>query len=377
MPATIAVLGAGLIGRAIALDLAEATAVTVYDLDAKRLAAFAGTNVTSKQADLSQRAEVALAVENADLVILALPGFMGFSALASIIDLGKSVVDISFFPEDALTLDALAKKRGVTAIVDCGVAPGFSNFILGHAIASFDSVERFTCYVGGLPQERTLPFEYKAPFSPIDVIEEYTRPARFRRNGENIETPALAEPEFLEFPGVGTLEAFLTDGLRTILRTTTVPNLEEKTLRYPGHREKIALLRDLGFLNETPLMVKGQSVAPRDLAARLLLPLWELRTGDEDITVLRGIIDGIREGQRIRRTISLHDGYDRPSGIHSMARTTGYFCTQVARAVLRGDIADKGIIPPEQLGQELHLWQPMLDGLAERGIAIHFQEQAR
>src|SRR5690606_37773182 len=112
-----------------------------------------------------------------DMVVTAVPGFMGFAILKQVIEAGKNVVDISFSPEDTLQLDALAKEKNITAIVDCGVAPGMSNLVLGRYNEEM-TVSNFECYVGGLPKIRKKPFEYKAPFSPVDVIEEYTRPAR-------------------------------------------------------------------------------------------------------------------------------------------------------------------------------------------------------
>lgn len=156
---------------------------------------------------------------------------MGFCTLKTVIECGKDIVDISFFPEDPFKLDQLAKEKKVTAVVDCGVAPGCSNLILGYMASILDVIESFSCYVGGLPRIRTWPYEYKTPFSPSDVIEEYNRPARLVDNGKVVTQPALSEVELIDLPGVGTLEAFNTDGLRTLIRTMKVPCMKEKTMR--------------------------------------------------------------------------------------------------------------------------------------------------
>ena len=192
----------------------------------------------------------------------AVPGFMGFATMEAVLEAGKPMVDISFFEEDPFRLDALAKEKGLIAVMDAGVAPGCGNLILGDLERRLDTITRFECLVGGLPVVRTWPFEYKAGFSPADVLEEYTRPARYVDHGEVVVRPALSEPELVDFPGVGTLEAFNTDGLRTLLRTVAAPFMQEKTLRYPGHAEKMRLLRDTGLFGRSPWTWAGRASPP-------------------------------------------------------------------------------------------------------------------
>ncbi len=179
--------------------------------------------MSTRQTDLSDDKVISNLVSDADLVINAVPGFLGFQTLEQIIQAEKNVVDISFFGEDAFKLDELARKKGVTAIVDCGVAPGLCNIIAGYVTEKMDQVDSYLCYVGGLPEIREWPYEYKVVFSPTDVLEEYTRPARFVENGKEVIYPALSEVELLDFPEIGTLEAFNTDGLRSLLLTLDIP----------------------------------------------------------------------------------------------------------------------------------------------------------
>ncbi len=372
----VIVLGAGRVGCAIARDLARdgQFAVTAADLTATACASMYGeAGILSLKADLSDPAELERLLRGQDLVIGAVPGFLGFETLRRVIELGKNVVDISFFDEDAFTLDELARERGVVACVDCGVAPGASNLILGHLESVLDETERFACYVGGLPVVRSWPYEYKAPFSPLDVIEEYTRPARLRRQGEPLTLPALSEVELLDFPGVGTLEAFNTDGLRTLLRTSHTPTLIEKTLRYPGHAEKMRMLRESGFFSEEPLVLAGTQVRPRDLAARLLLQAWRFAEGEEDMTVMRIEIEGRREGRGVRHSFRLLDRYDPATRTSSMARTTGYTCAAVARLIARGLYTRPGITPPELLGREVGCYEFVMSELEARGV--RFEEE--
>ena len=364
----IIVLGAGRVGAAMARDLAQdgEFQVTVADVSDAALARLQGLG--TRKAELSSPAGVAAAVDGADLVIGAVPGFMGFETVKAVLEAGKDIVDISFFPEDPFELDDLAKEKDCVAVMDCGVAPGCGNILLGHMATQLDRVDRFVTLVGGLPVVRTWPFEYQAGFSPIDVIEEYTRPSRYVAHGKEVVMPALSEPELIEFPGIGTLEAFNTDGLRTLLHTIDAPFKIEKTLRYPGHIEKMRMLREVGFFGKEPIDVGGIKVAPLDLTTKLLFPMWQMKEGDEDFTILRVIVEGEKDGRRVMHTFDMLDRYDPASGVTSMARTTGYTCTAVARLVASGRYTRKGISPPEFVGREPGCRDFVLAELQKRGI---------
>ena len=367
----IIVLGAGLVGAPIAMDLAKdgTHMVTVADRDRGAIERLEGAfGISTIEADLSADGSVRSIVAEYDFVIDALPGFMGYRALREIIEAGKDVVDIAFFPEDPFTLDELARKNNVTAIVDCGVAPGMSNILTGHAASMLDETENVLILVGGLPRERHWPFEYKAVFSPIDVIEEYTRPARLVENGHLVVKPPLTEREYVDFEGIGTLEAFNSDGLRTLTETIEAKNMREKTLRYPGHAERMLMLNEAGFFSTEPMEVNGAEIRPIDFTSQILLPNWKLEAGDVDFTVMRIIVEGRKGAERLRYTYDLLDQYDEATGIHSMARTTGYTATVAARMVIAGLYVKKGISPPEFIGTDPECVEFMLEGLRRRGI---------
>lgn len=369
----ITVLGAGLVGSAIIKDLAKETdfAVTAIDINKKALNKLEReAPIKIVVANLGQEDAIPGLVADADLVVCAVPGFMGFATLRQIIAAGKDVVDISFFAEDPFLLDELAKGQGVTAVVDCGVAPGLSNIIVGHVDSLLDRTERFTCYVGGLPKVRQWPFEYKAVFSPADVLEEYTRPARLVEYGREMVRPALSDIELLEFPGIGTLEAFNSDGLRSLRLTMDIPNMVEKTLRYPGHARLMQVFRDSGFFDAEPVTVNGQSVRPLDLTSHLLFDQWKMQPGEQDLTVMQVTVEGEQEGVRVQTTYDLLDAYDPVSHTTSMARTTGYTCAIVARQVARGLFAQKGICPPEYVGREAACFEDLMVGYEQRGIVL-------
>jgi saccharopine dehydrogenase-like NADP-dependent oxidoreductase len=371
----ITVLGGGMVGSAIARDLSHASAfrVTVADRDAVALRRCSSTHIITRQADLADEEQLRTVIEGADLVIGAVPGFMGYGTLRRVIDAGKNVVDISFFPEDPFTLDALAKERGVTAVMDCGLAPGLGNVLMGRMHADMDSVDRFLCYVGGLPVVRRKPYEYGAVFSPIDVIEEYTRPARYIERGEEVVRPALSDIEEIDFPDVGTLEAFNTDGLRTLAVTMQAPNMKEKTMRYPGHAGLMKTLRDTGFFGKDSIDVNGTPISPLDVTARLLFPAWQMEEGEEDLSVMRVIIEGEKDGLKETHTFDLLDRYDPATNTTSMARTTGYTCAVAARLVGDGSYRRPGISPPEFLGAEQPVFDALMEGLHERGIIFRHE----
>jgi lysine 6-dehydrogenase len=363
----IVVLGSGMVGRVMALDLVPDFEVTAVDVSRDNLSKLEGTAVKPLQADLSSTVALRRIVEAADLVIGAVPGAMGLATLREVIAAGRDIVDISFFPEDALALDEAAKTAGVTAVVDCGVAPGMSNMILGYHAARM-TVERFACYVGGLPFRREFPFEYKAPFSPADVIEEYVRPARYVENGHLVVRPALSDVEKMDFPEIGTLEAFNSDGLRSLVKTMKVPNMIEKTMRYPGHVELMRALRDSGFFGTEEIEVRGTRVRPLDATSAVLFKQWLLREEDDEFTVMRILVEGTEAGRPRHLQYDLFDRRDRATGFSSMARTTGFPAAAVARLILGGRYRRPGVIPPEFLGADEAVFRAVMDDLAARGV---------
>lgn len=370
----VLVLGSGLVGRPMAIDLASNGSfnVIVADINQKNLDRIPKDLPIKKyKKDLSNPDILKSLIKKSDIVLNAVPGFMGFNTLKEIIKAKKNVVDIAFFPENPFELDELAKQNNVTAVVDCGVAPGMSNLLAGFVNTILDKTETILIYVGGLPVVREYPYEYKAGFSPIDVVEEYTRPARYIENGKLVVRPALSDSEFLNFDEIGTLEAFNSDGLRTLADTLNAPNMKEKTLRYPGHIDKMRMLRESGFFNQKEIEINGVKIKPVDFTSKLLFPMWELKEGDEEFTVMKVIVEGEKDKKKIRYTYNLLDRHDKKTNIHSMARTTGYTATTVVRLLAKGLFDRKGICPPEYIGQKPECVDFVLNGLKERGVIYH------
>jgi saccharopine dehydrogenase-like NADP-dependent oxidoreductase len=390
------VLGAGMVGSVMAADLALDPEFEVTIADARPEALeraqetaqrFAGAaksaprTLRTLRADLADTRALSKAIAPFDIVLGALASPIGFQTLRTVIEAGKNFCDICFMPEDFLEFDGLARSRGVTAVVDCGVAPGMSNMVAGHAAAVLRPCRSISIYVGGLPRERRWPFEYKAAFSPFDVIEEYTRPARLVERGEVVVREALSEPELLDFPGIGTLEAFNTDGLRSLATTlrSRVAFMKEKTMRYPGHIELMRVLRHVGLFSHEPVRVgvrpgapaeSGTLVRPIDVTSALLFPRWTYEPGEEDLTVMRIEAEGddAATGAARRLRYELLDFFDAGTGATSMSRTTAFPCTIMARLVARGEFTKKGVIPPEVVGEEPGMLDRILGELGGRGV---------
>jgi saccharopine dehydrogenase-like NADP-dependent oxidoreductase len=242
--------------------------------------------------------------------------------------------------------------------------------LAGHAAQRLEPCERLEIYVGGLPVERHWPYQYKAAFAPSDAIEEYTRPARLMEQGRVVVKEALTEPELLDFPGVGTLEAVNTDGLRSLLHTLPIPEMREKTLRYPGYFELMRVLRATGLFSTTPITAGGVSVRPLDVTAALLFPKWAYRPGEADLTVMRVSAVGMLGGARTRLSWDLLDRYDPASDTRSMSRTTAFPATIVARLILAGKLARPGVHPPEVPAREAGFLDHVLAELARRGVRL-------
>jgi saccharopine dehydrogenase-like NADP-dependent oxidoreductase len=373
----VVVLGGGRVGAVAARDLAGDLAVTVCDASAGALEGLSGhTGIETVRADLSDPAVIERVVAPFDVVVGALPGDMGYRALEAIIRTGKDVVDISFMPEDPRALGAEARHRGVTAIVDCGVAPGISNMLVGRAAARLESLDLVRILVGGIPRIRQWPYEYKAGFSPTDVIEEYTRSARVVEDGQLVIKPALSDVETLDLPVVGTVEAFLSDGLRTLLDTIPGRWMEEKTVRYPGHAALMLVLRETGFFSDDPVVLPdGTLVRPRDVTERLLFPMWQYEEGEEDLTLMRIEIVGSEGGRKILLTYDLSDAYDPETGMTSMARTTAFPCAAVTRMLAAGDLSEPGVHPPEVPAARPGFWEQVAADLARRDVRVTESEE--
>ena len=370
----ILTIGCGYIGSVLIEHLADrlqSAEIVISDMKKETIETVASDlrkdNVHPLQLDFYDYQKLVQTIKDFDITIGLAPGRLGYQTLKASIEACVDMVDLSYMPEDPVRLNDEAKRAKVTVIPDCGVAPGLSNIFVGRAVSVLTRVEDVYILVGGLPQKRVPPLDYKITWCVEDLIEEYVRKARIVKDGESIEVEALDGLEDIDFPGVGRLEAFYTDGVRTLHHTIRgVMNMWEKTMRYPGHAEKIRLLKDLGLFDEEPLL---QGTSPRGLTARLLEQ--KLRMPEVgDLLAMRIEVNGISKSSRTRYSCCLLDYYDAHKKVTAMGRTTAYTASAVVQLLAKGSIKEKGVVPPEKLGMNKKIFNKIMAELGRDGIKV-------
>ena len=378
----VLILGCGNIGSVAAEDIGksiDSIEVVVADRNETRAKLIAEgiseSNVSWIQLDAAKHNELVKTLEDFDLAMGFLPGKLGHRLAEACIDARNDLVDVSYMAENPLTLNDKAIKAGVTIVPDCGLAPGISNILVGHVAGKLDKVQTVCIMVGGLPEKPVPPLGYVITWSLESLIDEYTRKARIVKEGEIVEVEALNGLEEIEFPNVGRLEAFYTDGLRTLPYTVSnVDNMWEKTLRYPGHAEKIKLLKTLGFFDEKQINVEDVSLSPRKLTVKLFdqkLRRPEIR----DIVAMKIEVSGIKNDKHMRYVYHMLDRYDENRGITAMARTTAYPASIIAQLMLKKAVKAKGVVPLERLGVSEEFFSKFLNELEKREIRITEEEK--
>jgi len=370
------VLGAGRVGKVIVADLATDMDVTVVDGNIECLDNVTAWNGVSEWISRVHRPNCLkngvlkelIRMYDPDIVIGALPSKLGYEAMRQVIGCNRKYVDISFMKEDPRKLDQYAREHGVTVVADMGIMPGLGNILAGHAFATLNKCTRLSISVGGVPTNPKPPFNYQAGFAPSDVIEEYVRPARMKIDGEIVTKAALTDIKPIEFEGIGHFEEFNTDGLRTLL-DLDIPNMVEKTIRWPGHAALMRVFRDSGFFSKERCMVNDEHVTPLDVTSNILFPLWNMEEGDEDITLMKVMATGA-EATDPMFIWNIVIPYGREMDCTSMSRATALPCTTVARLVADYTITQRGVIVPETLGQDEKLFDEIMLRLNEKGIII-------
>ncbi len=377
----IIVLGCGNIGAVVARDMAEnlpSSQVVIADVDKKRVREVASRisleNVTWTQANATNRSELSSKLKSYDVAVSALPGSLGYQACRASISAKVDMVDVSYMPEDVLTLNDAALAAGITVIPDCGMSPGLCSILVGRAVSQLDEVAKAHMLNGGLPEKPVPPLGYVVTWSVKDLIDMYSRKVSIVKDGKVVLVEALSGLEEIEFPGVGKLEAFYTDGLRTMLHTVKAKEMWEKTLRYPGHIEKIALLKALGFFDSEKVDVAGTKVEPREVTAKLFERKLK-RPDVPDIVVMLIKVSGLKGDKRIRYVYRVLDHYDKGRQVTSMARTTAYTASIVAQLVGRKEITERGVVPPEKLGMNKSLFEKLTNEMRKKRVIINEEKE--
>ena len=363
MPLPVRLFGGGRQGKAIAYFLRKHDVkVEIVEASYDRVAELRdeGYAVIHQEISLSCMREL---MHNCDLVVSALPARLGKDVIDAGVSAGCNVVDVSYSSFLPLEYDSRAQDAGVTVVFDAGIAPGISNLVVGMFDRLYGPLQEVKIFVGGIPRQNVPPLGYTITWSVEDLIEEYTRPARIKVDGEVIDVPALSGRELLEWKGIGELEAFYTDGLRSLLYTLPhVRDMEEKTLRYPGHCDKIGLLKSIGLF-EREIEYRGSRLYPRSV----IVPLLEmkLKADVEDVLLIRVEVKGKK-----RAVWELECNAE--GGFSAMERSTGFSCGAFAMALLTGKVERQGVVAPEEIGRMCGEY--VLHLLEEEGIKGRLME---
>ncbi len=354
------VLGAGLQGSACAYDLLqdkEVTEVRLADLHVGHipefLAPYSGPRLIPTPLDVRDRDAVLGAMRQCGAVMSAIPYYFNYDLARLAVEAGVHFCDLGGNTEIVFKqkeLDAEAKRKNITIVPDCGLAPGMVNILAEYGIRQLDTVDSVKIYVGGLPQHPEPPLNYMLVYSLEGALDYYTTLSWVLRNGKRTHVKALSEREPVTFDSVGTLEAFHTaGGLSTMAfrYEDKVPTMEYKTLRYPGHAALMEDIRSMGLLDLTPVDVKGVKVVPRDAFIASVMPKLFKPKG-RDLVALRVVVSGKKGGAAATRTFELVDRYDEAHDISAMMRTTGYSLSITGLMQARGQVTPPGVHTPDE-----------------------------
>jgi lysine 6-dehydrogenase len=372
------VLGAGLQGSACAFDLLrdpEVTLVTLADLDPSRKARFLdGSNprLHLVTLDVTDHGAVLALMRDHDAAMSALPYYFNGAMARLAVEGGCHFADLGGNTEIVLEqkkLDEEARAKGLSIMPDCGLAPGMVNILAAEGIRRVDQADKVRIFVGGLPQHPEPPLNYQIVYSLEGALDYYTTPSWILRDGKRTTVDALSELEPVDFPRpIGTLEAFHTAGGISTMPFAwegKVREMEYKTLRYPGHVAIIKPMRDLGFLDLTPINVKGHQVVPRDAFIAVVSPKLNKPEG-RDLVALRIIVSGTKSGKPLTTTFDLIDYFDEVHHVSAMMRTTGYSLALTGLIQARRQVIHFGVTTPDE-GMPFDHY---VEGLRARGINI-------
>jgi lysine 6-dehydrogenase len=355
------VLGSGLQGSACAYDLLQdkdVSEVRLADIHVGHLpeflAPYSGPRLIPTPLDVRDHAAVLGAMRECDAVMSAIPYYFNFDMARLAVEAGVHFCDLGGNTEIVFKqkeLDAEARKKNITVVPDCGLAPGMVNILAEHGIEQLDSVDSVKIFVGGLPQHPEPPLNYMLVYSLEGALDYYTTLSWVLRDGKRTHVKALSEREPVEFESpLGELEAFHTaGGLSTMAfrYEGKIPTMEYKTLRYPGHAQIMEDIRSLGLLDLEPVEVRGMKVVPRDVFIAVVGPRLNKPHG-HDLVALRVVVSGKKAGKSATKTFQLVDRYDEAHGLSAMMRTTGYSLAITGLMQARGQVKPAGVHTPDE-----------------------------
>jgi len=375
----IIVLGAGMMGRAIAYDLDKYSnfdSVIIADRNNQAIQSAksflkGSKNIAFTNIDINNVNDVKKHFQNIDIAISAVPYRFNYALAKIAVETKTHFLDLggnNDIVEKERSLFENARKNDVTIIPDCGLAPGLTSVITRDIVEQMDSIKYVKMRVGGLPINPQPPLNYQIVFSPYGLINEYVEDAIILDRGKITKKKSMTELETIEFPEpFGKMEAFLTSGGCSALPYTykdKIDYLDYKTIRYLGHCEQFKMLLDLGFAEEKEVKIGEKSVVPRDLFATLLLKT--LPINGKDVVLLKVFSKGKKGGKPFNIEYTMIDSYDEENNITSMMRTTGYPISITAQMIEQGIIKGRGVFCSE----EIVPCAPFFEELEKRNIHI-------
>jgi lysine 6-dehydrogenase len=298
MSKTYAILGSGMQGTAAAYDLAKfASPAKILMGDVSLDQAVKNSERVNKltgeafchpqQVDALDKASLSAFLSDVDVLISCVPYWMhpkiaevAIATRTHMVDLGGNT-DVTMV---TLEMDFAAKEAGVSLVPDCGLAPGLVNSLGMSLMEQMDEPETIKMYCGVLPQNPKPPFNYKLTFNVEDL-------------------------EDLEVDTLGKMEAFNTSGGTSTAPFTfegKVQNYVYKTIRFPGHCERMRIFKDFGFWGEEAIDVRGTKIVPKDVFNAVFGPALDSKFPDKDMCAVRAVGIGKKDGKNVRLQIDIY-----------------------------------------------------------------------
>jgi lysine 6-dehydrogenase len=383
MSTVYAILGAGMQGTACAYDLAKHAApgkIIMLDVDQDqasraswRVNDLVGTKVCEPAyGNALDHDNLVESLRSVGVLASCVPYWMHPKVARACIDSQTNMVDLGGNTEvtlETLALNEEAMKANIALVPDCGLAPGLVNNLGCYCIEQLDEVDSIKLYCGVLPQNPKPPFNYKLTFNVEGLVTEYDFQGVTLREGKIHLVDTLTELEELVIDELGTMEAFVTSGGTSTAPYTfegKITNYEYKTIRFPGHCERIKIFKDFGFWNDQEVEVDGKGVIPRHLFYKVFgeaLSKFE----DKDMCAVRAVGVGKKGGENRRIQLDIFDRECEITGFTSMERLTGFSQAVYAKAITDGHI-----------GHGAHRYETAMTGtrfveeIQRRGVEIKF-----
>ncbi|CAC11819.1 conserved hypothetical protein [Thermoplasma acidophilum] len=365
------VIGAGNIGSGIAQNLLEdGHEVEIADKSRESLNRIRGRNpkIRTREFDVMDRSAYRM-LNDYDASVSALPGSIGMQFLKNVAKMGKIVVDVSYMEEDPYDLNGIAQSAGTIIVPDMGFAPGLTNAIVGYFSADLDQIRNVKIYVGGIPEKPVPPLDYTITWSVEGLIDEYTRPVRIVRNGTEDHVPALSGIERIGVGNYADMEAFYTDGLRSLIRNIKCTGeMFEKTIRYPGHAEKMAAIRDLGYFDR--IKVDGCNLTMFEISEQIFMEKL-FRPDIQDVVLMKVEVSGTKLGREVTRTAEMQTGYDSSRKRTAMDMATSLPASITAEFLSSNGKITSGIVFPEILGKTQNYFEYLVNNMKKKGINVN------